>query len=361
MAHVFISPLSWGLGHAARVTPIIRELISHGHEITIATSGGALEMLKKEFPGCHFIFFQDYPAPYSSTRFFLPKFALSIPNLTKKLRDEKKIADSLLSGNKYDMVISDSRLGVYSEKIPSFLISHQLRFSLPYYIEPFETFSLYINEYFHKRFERIIVPDSNPDTVCLSGKLCRSTRRTTNMKAYYTGILCPAHKMDVPEDIDFLLSISGPEPQRSKLEEILLRQVQKLPGEKIVLLGRPQDNFEKKLDRDTTVKSYVSFEEKNLLMNRAKFIISRSGYTTMMEMAELDKKHGLFTPTPGQTEQEYLSEYYEKQRWFNSKSQYGLDLLKDVEKAMEYKGFPAMPKTNDNVNRLYNEVLARYL
>lgn len=70
------------------------------------------------------------------------------------------------------------------------------------------------------------------------------------MKAYYTGILCPSHKMNVPEDLDFLISISGPEPQRSKLEEILLCQVQKLPGEKMVLLGRPHDNFEKKLDRN---------------------------------------------------------------------------------------------------------------
>lgn len=361
MAHVFISPLSWGLGHAARVTPIIRELLGHGHEVTIATSGDALEMLKKEFSECRFIFFRDYPSPYSSTRFFLLKFALSIPNLSRALAYEKKIADRLLSNNKYDMVISDGRFGVYSKKIPSFLITHQLRFSLPNYIKPVETLSLYINEYFHKRFERIIVPDNNPDTVCLSGKLCRSTRRTTNMKTYYTGILCPSHKMNIPEDLDFLISISGPEPQRSKLEEILLRQVQKLPGEKTVLLGRPHDDFEKRLDSDTTVKSYASNEEKSLLMNRAKFIISRSGYTTMMEMAEIDKKHGLFTPTPGQTEQEYLSEYYEKQRWFHSESQYRLDLLKDVEKAMEYRGFPAMPKTKDNMNRLYREVLAQYL
>jgi len=167
--------------------------------------------------------------------------------------------------------------------------------------------------------------------------------------------------MDVPEDLDFLISISGPEPQRSKLEEILLRQVQKLPGEKIVLLGRPHNNFEKRLDSDTTVKSYVSHEEKNLLMNRAKFIISRSGYTTMMEIAELDKKHGLFTPTPGQTEQEYLSKYYEKQRWFYSRSQYKLNLTRDIEIAWDYTGFPAMSKTKDNVNRLYKEVLAQYL
>ncbi|MBE0521966.1 MAG: hypothetical protein IBX39_06850 [Candidatus Methanoperedenaceae archaeon] len=361
MSRIFISPLSWGLGHAARVTPIIRELIGHGHEVTIAASGGALEMLKKEFPDCSFILFRDYPAPYSSTRFFLPKFALSIPNLSRALADEKKTAGRLLSNNRYDMIISDSRPGVYSEKIPSFFISHQLSFNLPYFIKPFEILSQYANEYFHKRFERIIIPDNYPDTVCLSGKLCQSTRRTTNMKAYYMGILCPAYKTDISEDLDFLISISGPEPQRSKLEEIILPQVQELPGEKMVILGCPQNNFEKKLDKDTAVKSYVSFEEKNTLMNRAKFIISRSGYTTMMEIAELNKKQGLFIPTPGQTEQEYLSEYYEQLKWFHSKSQYRLDLYKEVEKAKKYTGFPTMPETKDNVTRLYREVLAQYL
>ena len=84
--------------------------------------------------------------------------------------------------------------------------------------------------------------------------------------------------------------------------------------------------------------SYVSSEEKAELMNRARFIITRSGYTTMMELAELDKKHGLFTPTPGQTEQEYLSRYYARQGWFLSRSQYKLKLPEDVQEAMQLPG-----------------------
>lgn len=283
--------------------------------------------------------------------------------MVKALADEKKRTDQLLLKNKYDAVISDNRLGVYSKNIPSFLISHQLRFSVPYYIKPAETASQYVNEYFHKKFERLIVPSNSPDDNgnCLSGKLCRSIRKTTNMKAYYAGILSSVQKIDVPEDLDFLIIISGPEPQRSLLEEIILKQVQELPGEKMVLLGRPQDNFEKKLDRWTTVKSYVTEEEKIVLMNRAKFIISRSGYTTMMDMAELGKKRGVFIPTPGQTEQEYLSQYYHEQKWFYSKSQYRLKLSQDIENADEYQGFPPLPKTDENVKRLYNEVFAQYL
>ena len=363
MSKIFISPLSWGLGHATRDIPIIRELIDRGHEVTIAASLGAFHLLKKECPDCEFIYFNDYPAPYSSTKYFFPKFIANIPVLVKALADEKKRMDRLLEKNNYDVVISDNRLGVYSKRSPSFFISHQMRYSFPHYIRPAETISQYINEYFHKKFERIIIPSNSPDDNgnCLSGKLCRSIRKTTNMKAYYAGILSSVQKMDLSEDLDFLIIISGPEPQRTILEKIILKQVQELPGEKIVLLGRPQDNFEKKLDSFTTVKSYATEEEKIVLMNRAKFIISRSGYTTMMDMAELEKNCGFFIPTPGQTEQEYLSQYYHEQRWFYSKSQYRLNLIKDIETAEEYHGFPKLPKTEENMKRLYEEVFAQYL
>jgi len=361
MAHILISPLAWGLGHATRDIPIIKELESRGHKITIATSRGALDLLKKECPDCEFINFEDYPLPYSSTKYFLPKFFASLPLMLEALVEEHKKALHLISNNKYDIIISDSRFGVYSENIPSFLISHQLRFSTPDYLKPIEDLSQYINEYFFKNFKRVIVPSNRPGEDCLSGKLCQSTREAVNAKAYYAGILSSAYKMDVPEDLDFLIIISGPEPQRAKLEEIILSRARKLPGKKVVLLGRPGDNFEKRLDENTIAKSYAGGEEKMDLMNRAKFIIARSGYTTMMDIAELDKKRGLFIPTPGQTEQEYLSEYYEKKKWFYSQSQYELDFPKDIENAMGYKGFPLMEKSKDNVKRLYEEVFAPYL
>ncbi len=363
MSEIFVSPLSWGLGHATRDIPIIRELLDHGHEVTIATSLSAFHLLKKECPECEFIYFKDYPAPYSSTKYFFPKFIAKIPVLVKALSEEKKMMYRRLARKKYDAIISDNRLRVYSKKIPSFFITHQLRYSFPYYIRPAETASQYLNEYFHKNFERVIIPSNSPDDNgnCLSGKLCRSSRKTTNMKAYYAGILSSVLKMDIYEDLDFLIIISGPEPQRTILEKIILKQVQELPGEKLVLLGRPKDNFEKKLDSWTTVKSYVTEKEKIILMNRAKFIISRSGYTTMMDIAELGKKHGFFIPTPGQTEQEYLSQYYHEKNWFYSNSQYKLNLIKDIENAEEYQGFPQLPKTEENMNRLYNEVFAQYL
>lgn len=373
MAHVFVAPLSWGLGHATRDIPIIRELLKHNHKLTIASSGPALTLLQKEFPNCTFIHFPDYPAPYTKSRFYVAKFTAYIPLIISAIHVEEKTARRLFKENKYDLIISDNRFGVYSENTPSFFLSHQLRFSAPKIVSFAEELAQTFNSHFHEKFTRVIVPDNSPETVSLSGKLSQNTRQATLKRIYYAGILSSIRKLDVEEDIDFLISISGPEPQRTMLEEVLMKQVQKLPGKKMVLLGRPTEDFEYKMparsdvtsgaggDNLTTVKSYAGREEMSVLTNRAKFIISRSGYTTVMEIAELGKKQCLFIPTPGQTEQEYLSKYYQEKGWFYSKSQYSLDIERDVEEAKKYPGFPAMQDSESNAAKLYEELFEPYL
>jgi hypothetical protein len=157
--------------------------------------------------------------------------------------------------------------------------------------------------------------------------------------------------------------ISGPEPQRTRLEEILVDQVRGIDGTSVILLGSPRNENKQVQSENCQVMAYASTEEKERLMNRAKCIICRSGYTSIMEIAELGKKHALFIPTPGQTEQEYLSWYYEKKGWFHSKSQYHLDLTEDIRVAQDprYTGFTEAGRTRENVDNLYNQVLAQYL
>ena len=81
----------------------------------------------------------------------------------------------------------------------------------------------------------------------------------------------------------------------------------------------------------------------------------------MMDLAELQARKGLLIPTPGQWEQEYLSSYYRRRGWFMSQSQFHLKLRRDVERAEGFSGFPQMRKTEENVRRLYDELLAQYL
>ena len=361
MSHVLISPLNWGLGHATRDIPIIRTLLNHNHDVTIAACGNALLALQKEFPACSFIDFPDYPAPYSSSRFFLPKLAASFPALLQAIANERKTLGQILARNRYDLIISDNRLGVYSAKIPSVFITHQLHFHFPLYFWPVELLALRVNGYLHEKFDKIIVPDNPPGPVALAGKLSRTSVEATRKRVFFAGILAGIERSDVPSNLDHLIMISGPEPQRSRLEEILLPQVSSLAGNNTVLLGSPAKEGLRTITPGCTVIGYASTAQKIELMNRAKCIVCRSGYTSMMELAELDKRRALFIPTPGQTEQEYLSWYYRENGWFYSESQYRLDLPRDLAIAQTYAGFPPMRKTHENVQRVYDEVLAGYL
>jgi hypothetical protein len=361
MASVLLSPLNWGLGHAMRDIPVIQALLDHDHDVTIAACGNALTALQREFPTCRFIEFEDYPSPYSAGRFFLPKLSVYFPVLLRAVARERREIERILARTQYDLLISDNRLGVYSRTIPSLFITHQIHFHLPPALWPVELYASMLNRFHHTKFDRIIVPDNLPGPLSLAGKLSRPDTEDSRSRAFFAGILTSTPRQDVPGDIDYLVLVSGPEPQRTRLEEILLPMAKELDGNTVVLLGSPQRNSEETGSVSCTVRSYVSNEEKVTLMNRAKFVICRSGYTTMMEMADLGKKAGLFIPTPGQTEQEYLSWYYEKNGWFFSKSQYRLDLAGDISTARKYEGFPAMPGTEENVRRLYDELLAGYL
>ncbi|MCK9581190.1 MAG: hypothetical protein M0Q92_12205 [Methanoregula sp.] len=361
MAHVLVSPLNWGLGHATRDMPLIRKLLDEGHDVTIAACGNARAALTQEFPQCRSIDLPDYPTPYSNSRFFLPRFVAYLPLMLMAVADERRNLAAILAGDKFDLIISDNRLGLFSEKVPSIFITHQLHYHLPLIAWPFELAACWLNGYLHSRYERVIVPDNSPGPLALAGKLSRAETEVSRSRAYYAGILTSTGKQQVEEDLDYLFLISGPEPQRTQLENIILPKIQELDGSSVVLLGSPNGGNHTKGSDRCTVINYATTQEKECLMNRAKFIVCRSGYTSMMELAELKKPHALFIPTPGQTEQEYLSWYYQERGWFHSTSQYDLNLHRDITIAGSYCGFPEMSGTQENVRRLYHDVLADYL
>jgi UDP:flavonoid glycosyltransferase YjiC (YdhE family) len=361
MARVLVSPLNWGLGHATRDIPVIRKLLDESHDVTIAACGNARAALLREFPECTHLDFPDYPSPYSTSRFFLPKFVSFLPLMLRAVSEERKGLAKVLEADRYDLIISDNRLGMFSGTIPSLFITHQLHYHLPPVAWLFELAAIQLNGYLHSKYNRIIIPDNPPGPLALAGKLSRAETKITRSRAHYAGILTSTRKLGVPEDLDYLFLISGPEPQRMELEHILLPKIRELDGSSVVLLGSPgRPEYDSGSDR-CIVKSYASTAEKELLLNRAKFIVCRSGYTSMMELAELRKKRALFIPTPGQTEQEYLSGYYRKSGWFYSTDQYHIDLPHTIARAGSCAGFPEMPGTEENVRRLYQDVLADYL
>lgn len=361
MGTVFLSPLNWGLGHASRDIPLIQELLRRGHEVTIGACGNALVFLKKEFPSLDFIGFQDYPQPYNNGKLFLPTFTGQMPALVRAFDQERRATEAILSERTFDLIVSDSRPGVYSPRVPSLQITHQVHQSLPFLIWPLELIGVQVNMNAFRKYEAIIVPDNPPGEKSIAGKLSRALTDRSPECFYYAGILASIPQKQAVRDIDYLIVISGMEPQRSELERILLPQVRDLPGKKVILLGKPASGSTSELDDGTLVYSYLPNDEKAMLFARVKFIIGRSGYTTMMDVAEAGISGGLFIPTPGQWEQEYLARYYEAQGWFFCRNQYRVRLSRDIERASEFSGFPEMPRTGENIRNLYDGLIAHYL
>ena len=69
---------------------------------------------------------------------------------------------------------------------------------------------------------------------------------------------------------------------------------------------------------------------------KAEFIVSRSGYSTVMDIAALRKK-SILIPTPGQTEQEYLADYLMKKQLSFCVKQSNFSLLVNIQEAKRFE------------------------
>jgi len=124
---ILVAPLNWGIGHATRCIPIILELEKNNFEVIIATSGRSLELLSSEFPKIQFIKFEDYKINYSSSIPMAINIFLQIPKIIFGIYNENTKLHTIIKDFKIDGVISDNRYGLYSKKIPSVFITHQLK------------------------------------------------------------------------------------------------------------------------------------------------------------------------------------------------------------------------------------------
>ena len=341
---------SWGLGHATRSLPVIRKLISENNHLTVISNGRSLEVLKKELgEKVLYVDIPDYPMLLSeNTRQFLAKSMMYWPVFIKRIEDGLAQLQKILEKHHYDCIISDSRYDMYSKKIPSFFISHQMRIMNPLQIKLFERAMERFNLFFFKRFIGIMVPDYKENN--LSGDLSHNLKRIDENLIHYVGVLSDFTKRPLKKDIDYLISISGPEPQRSMLEEKLAAHASELEGNVVMTLGKSEKYSIVKKQHLTTY-TFVTKELREELLNKAKLVVSRSGYSTIMDVAVVGTK-ALFIPTPGQIEQEYLGQYHNTLGTFYSVSQDAIDLKSDVKKAAEKTGITRecdVKKTLENI------------
>lgn len=292
--------LNWGLGHATRSTPLIKRELRKGHEVHIASDGLALTLLKEKFPNLHFHELPSYDVVYgASERTMAWTLLWQLPKIRNSINEENNRVAELVKEHGFDRIISDNRLGCYYPEIENIYITHQLRIS--------GGLKGKIATFFHRRaiknFQKVWIPDDKQHT--LSGIL--SYWKNMPVKKQYIGPLsCLKKATASPEpDIRYLLLLSGPEPQRSILEDKLIDCLKDIE-QKIVLVRGTNTEAKTQAPADWEVHNLVSDDSLGTLICRSEFVVARSGYSTIMDLAQFGIKP-IFIPTPGQPEQKYLA------------------------------------------------------
>lgn len=333
---ILVAPLNWGLGHATRCIPIIRSLIANGYEVVIGSDGASLTLLRQEFPNLLALTLPSYHIRYAKKRrWFKFHFLMQSPKLLRAIRAEHKVLGTIIKKHSISGVISDNRLGLYTSKVPTVFITHQLQV-LSGFTTPLTTF---LHRRYASRFDECWVPDFK-DEPNVSGALGHPKKVLPNVR--YIDPLSRFKKVDLPQKWDVLALLSGPEPQRTYLEEKLLVELKKSKGTVLLVRGVIEEN-ETKLDKNITIKNYLTSKELEEAINQSAVVLSRSGYTTIMDLIALEKK-AFFIPTPGQSEQEYLAKRIELLQIAPYNTQEAFQ-IKDLSGLTEYKGFQKMPAT----------------
>lgn len=337
--NILICPLNWGLGHATRCVPIIKALVNQGHKVVIAADKGPLAFLQKAFPELEFIKLPGFDPIYSKSNTQVFKLMAAFPGALRDFRRDHKAVEDIVKSHNIDVVISDNRFGCWSEEVHSIYITHQLHVQVPKLWRWMTPIINMFNYRYISKYDEVWIPDYEDDP-SLAGKLSHPVKR--NIRREYIGILSRfvIDNQDITDkEIKYLVILSGPEPQRTIFEDIVLKQAKEIKDKVLILRAKPESN-EIPVGIPENVKMFNHVDDDTFvkLVRISENIVCRGGYSSLMDLVRLGRSAYL-VPTPGQTEQEYLARHLCKEGYFNSckQSDFQLDKVVTPEISMREK------------------------
>ena len=332
---ILVAPLDWGLGHATRCIPIISALIHQNCNVLLAGEGKIKVLLQQEFPQVSFLDLKGYQISYSKSKWTLPfTITTQIPKILAAVNYEHEWLEKTVLEHSIDAVISDNRYGLYHTQIPSVIITHQLLIKTPFG-KQVDKYLQQLNYEYITQFTECWVPDVE-DSANLAGELSHPLKEPSIVTKYIGPLSRFIPDSEPREDKDLLVLLSGPEPQRTVLEELLLEQLVDYSGPVCFVRGLPGDNTHLTVPNNISVYSHLAADELKKKIQQASFVIGRCGYSTVMDLAVLKKK-GILIPTPGQTEQEYLAKHLMKMNFALCIEQSKFRLKNALELASSFK------------------------
>jgi len=333
-----VCPLNWGWGHATRMIPLVHSLSEiNEFEVILGISGSSGKMLKSEFPRLKAIQMPAFTITYSSRTSQVHKIFFQLPKIIKTTLAEHFLLKKLIRKEQIACVISDHRYGLFNKDLVSILVIHQLKMKFPPGLKVAEKMFNRFQRNIFGKFDQIWVPDL-PGKDSIAGSLANPPSGLDQI--FKIGILSrfllpEKNKFkELDESYDIMVVLSGPEPQRSMLEKMLIRQLEPMNKKVLFVRGVPGEKGLLKKNGITYVTRLSTADMADAL-TPASLVICRSGYSSVMDLLALGKR-AVLIPTPGQPEQEYLAGYLRNKGYFFSQKQNELDIQLAITASREY-------------------------
>jgi UDP-N-acetylglucosamine transferase subunit ALG13 len=155
----------------------------------------------------------------------------------------------------------------------------------------------------------------------------------------------------------FIGILSGPEPQRSIFQDILWTEGKGLHQPFKLVAGTAGQPNNHAASEFGSIIPHLDGPDMVKAIENAKYIISRGGYTSLMELIPLNKPL-ILVPTPGQTEQIYLAKRWQEKGWAISYDQTEFSLETALKDAADfnYQPIPFIPFTKEALEATLKQV-----
>lgn len=320
---VLVCPLGWGLGHASRLIPIIYKLKESRNEVIAAGDRLQMQYIASFFSDIRTFDFPSFKVKFSKgSNQIIPILGIAV-RLPYHIIKEHYALRRIIKEYGITQIISDNRYGLWNRDVKSVLITHQLRVKFPKPFRFLEPIGALFIRYLVGKFHECWVPDFQGEEN-LTGELSHPTKLTSNVK--YIGPLSRFNGIEVPQvqkSWDLVGISSGPSPHREILIDLIADLGRKNNLKTLIVKGNPSDGNDILEINGVYYAGHLNDINLASAIKSAKNLICRAGYSTIMDLNAL-KVNCILVPTPGQTEQEYLSSYLSEKKMFTEVKQSGL-------------------------------------
>jgi len=292
---ILLSPLNWGMGHVTRCIALIHQLLEQKNKVIIACSKEQEEIFRNYFPELLYENQEGYPFRFAGSGNFEKDLFFRFFPLYRRFHREKKEVEKLVKKHKIELVLSDHRYGFFSKKCTSIFITHQVNLPVSPYLKLIDK----LHKKLLKSFSSIWILDT-PDSK-FAGKLS-TNNHFKNVE--YIGCYSRFSLYEKTEKVlPLVIIISGPEPYAKQFFKQQFELANK-KSEKTVFIV-PQNYPTKSQCKQVEIFPSIDWKLTDSIILQAEKIVSRSGYSTIMDLTVLEAENELFA-TKGQKEQGYL-------------------------------------------------------